>query len=223
MYGKSFFENVRSSDNPLGKILLPQSPCPSVVHEPLGEGGLSGKRSYPKNAAILAVWEIVGDRCPFSRLVMVSSSHSMIAATSFWRNPRSTRRFRKASPSHVAFQPLTLSCKKAPQQCACGYFGDPKRECRYSPKQVEKTTATGSPARCWIALIFTSSLGPFGERVAEHARRLALQDLPAPLRLTFRPVALDLRTDAQIGFIPSAIPVLLDEIGIGERFPSPPG
>jgi len=113
--------------------------------------------------------------------------------------------------------------QKGTAKRACGYFGDPKRECRYSPKQVEKTTATGSPARCWIALIFTSSLGPFGERVAEHARRLALQDLPAPLRLTSRPVALDLRTDAQIGFIPSAIPVLLDEIGIGERFPSPPG
>ena len=25
----------------------------------------------------------------------------------------------------------------ATQRCACGYFGDPKRECRCSPKQVE--------------------------------------------------------------------------------------
>ena len=47
-------------------------------------------------------------------------------------------------------------------------------------------------------------LGPIGERVAEHARRLALQDLPAPPRLTLRPVALDLGTDAQIGFIAPA-------------------
>jgi hypothetical protein len=42
---------------------------------------------------------------------------------------------------------------------------------------------------------------PIGERVAEHARRLALQDLPAPPRLTLRTVALDLGTDTQIGFI----------------------
>jgi hypothetical protein len=46
---------------------------------------------------------------------------------------------------------------------------------------------------------------PSAKRVTEHARRLAFQDLPAPLRLTFRPVALDLRTDAQVGFIPPSI------------------
>ena len=34
-------------------------------------------------------------------------------------------------------EPLIASCKMATQRCACGYFGDPKRECRCSPKQVE--------------------------------------------------------------------------------------
>ena len=69
-------------------------------------------------------------------------------------------------------------------------------------------------------------LGPIGERVAEHARRLALQDLPAPPRLTLRPVALDLGTDAQIGFIAPArawtkcTPALDPKLGVEYTRPS---
>lgn len=40
-------------------------------------------------------------------------------------------------PGSTAFYSVGVGCKKAPQPCACGYFGDPKRECRCSPKQVE--------------------------------------------------------------------------------------
>ena len=40
-------------------------------------------------------------------------------------------------PCPSVFHTVAASCKKAPQRCKCGYFGNPKRECRCSPREVE--------------------------------------------------------------------------------------
>jgi magnesium chelatase family protein len=39
--------------------------------------------------------------------------------------------------SGAAFYSVTAGCKKVTQRCPCGYYGDPRRECRCSPRQVE--------------------------------------------------------------------------------------
>ena len=47
--------------------------------------------------------------------------------------------------------------------CPCDYLGDPRRECRCSPREVE-TTATASPARCSTASTSTLRLRPWSSR-----------------------------------------------------------
>ena len=38
----------------------------------------------------------------------------------------------------VVFLPLLTGGKKATQRCPCGFYGDPKRECRCSPNMIQK-------------------------------------------------------------------------------------
>lgn len=109
-----------------------------------------------------------------------------------------------------------LPSKKATHPCKCGYYGDPKRECRRSPREVQKYRECVSgplpdridihvevPAVAYAELSakdLGESSASIRERISQvrkiqHRRLSGKPQLSCHARMTFRPIKIYCQLD----------------------------